>query len=107
MNSLKNVLFCLILAVAAAGCASTTGWQAENVPFPRTTPFDSNEFARAAYLDGFERGYRDELSGVQANIEMLNGNYSYAQRQGFYAGAAQARAEKAAVAQNDKQDEGR
>jgi hypothetical protein len=106
MNALKNLLFCLILA-AAAGCASTTGWQAENVPFPRATPFDSNELARTAYLDGFERGYRDELSGVHANIEMLTGNYSYAQRQGFYAGAAQARAEKAAVAQNDKQDQGR
>ncbi len=75
----------------AAGCA-TNDWRGAEIPYPSTTPFDSSNFARTAYLDGFARGYQAETSGGGANVEMLAGPYREARRQGYYAGAAQARA---------------
>jgi hypothetical protein len=76
------------------GCA-TNGWQAENVPLPRSTPFDSNHFARNAYLEGFRHGYRTQTGVGPGTADTGNGQYADARRQGFYAGAAQARAEGA------------
>ena len=95
MNRLIQSAF-LAGALLAAGCAND-GWQAQNVPLPRATPFDSNEFARTAYLDGFSRGYNAEISGASGSPEMISGPYLQARRQGFHAGAAHARAEKAGV----------
>jgi len=57
--------------------------------------------SRASYLDGFERGYHAETAGASASLESLTDSYPLALRQGFFAGVAQARAEKGAVAQND------
>jgi hypothetical protein len=76
------------------GCA-TGEWQAENIPAPRATPFDSNQLARNAYIEGFRQGYRAQSSGGPAAVEMLTGPFVEARRQGFYAGAAQARSESA------------
>jgi hypothetical protein len=93
MSDAKTFFFCLTLLVAAS---CTTGeWKAENVPAPRATPFDANQFARNAYLEGFRHGYRAQRSGGPPTVEMLTGPHLEARRQGFYAGAAQARAESA------------
>lgn len=94
MNLLKNWLIVLMLALAAAGCTTTSEWQAEDIPYPRTTPFDSNEFARTAYLDGFRSGYRSVASGGSRSIDLLTEPNVEARRLGYYAGAAQARAER-------------
>ena len=79
----------LIGLACMIGCA-TGEWQGENVPLPRSTPFDSNQLARNAYLEGFREGYRAQNDRV--TIETVDGPYIAARRQGFYAGAAQARA---------------
>ena len=92
-----KLLICLALSVGwfgASGCA-TADWQAENIPLPRSTPFDSNHFARDAFLEGFRQGYRAQTWGGPATVETVNGPYVGARRQGFYAGAAQARSEGA------------
>jgi hypothetical protein len=83
------------LALLLSGCASQEGWRSENIPYPRSTPYDANEFSRTAYLDGFGRGYHAESSGGGGDVEMLSGPHSDARRRGFYAGMAQARADKA------------
>ena len=90
----------LILAGAAVwnGCA-TSGWQAEEIPYPRSTPFDSDEFARTAYLDGFRSGYRAELAGDPTMVDMFTGPYPRARRMGFLAGVSFARGEKSASAE--------
>ena len=74
------------------GCASN-GWQSESVPLPTTTPFDSDQLARNAYLEGYRIGYRAQQSPDQQGVQMLGGPYLYAQQQGFQVGAAQARSE--------------
>jgi hypothetical protein len=76
------------------GCASN-GWKSEVIPYPRSTPFDRDQFTRRAFLDGFERGNRAEMSGGPVSVESLSGPYLDAQKQGFYTGAAEARAKKA------------
>lgn len=90
-GSLRPVALSLLL-LGAAGCA-TNDWQAEDIPYPRTTPFDASQFARAAFLDGFGRGYSSAKSGGGTTVEMLTGPFTHARRQGFFAGSAQARAE--------------
>src|SRR5688500_15047467 len=90
-------LKCVFLSIGLLweiGCASE-GWQGENVPVPRSTPFDSNQFARNAYLEGFRQGYRAQGGDGLATVETVDGPNAEARRQGFYAGAAQARAEGA------------
>jgi hypothetical protein len=80
----------LALLLIAAGCASE-GWQTHSVPFPASTPFDANPFARQAYLDGFRSGYVAQQQ--QKGAEFLSGPYGRARELGFRAGAAEARSE--------------
>ena len=87
--ALLNSFMCLVLA----GCA-TGEWQAEQVPLPAATPFDANHFARNAFMEGFRQGYRAQSTGGPAAVELVSGPYLQARKQGFYAGAAQARAER-------------
>lgn len=77
--------------LAAAGCASQ-GWQSADVPLPRSTPYDANQFARNAYLEGYRSGYRAQQRGDRG-VSLIGGPYQDAQLHGFRAGAAQARAE--------------
>ena len=63
------------------------------MPLPRTTPFDSDQFARSAYLEGFRTGYRAQSSGRRGSVDVLSGPYLFAKQQGYYAGAGQAQAE--------------
>lgn len=93
MKSKMRFGVCVALLFASIGCASS-GWQAEDVPLPRSTPFDSNQMARAAYLEGFRSGYRAQSSGSRHGLELVSGPYLHARRQGFQAGAAQARAQQ-------------
>lgn len=85
----------LVLALGCVlsicGCASQ-GWQSADVPLPRSTPFDSNEFARNAYLEGYRAGYRAQRSGDRG-VSLVDGPYQAAQMQGFRAGASQALSE--------------
>lgn len=74
-----------------SGCASQ-GWQSADVPLPRQTPFDANQMARNAYLEGYRTGYRAQQGGDRG-VSLMGGPYQEAQLQGFRAGAAQARAE--------------
>jgi hypothetical protein len=92
MRFLMLVLFVSVLL--GTGCA-TGQWQAEKIPAPSSTPFDSNQFARNAYLEGFRHGYRAQTSGGPASVETIGGPYVEARRLGFYAGAAHGRAESA------------
>jgi hypothetical protein len=105
MTALRDSILFLVFTLLV-GCASGP-WKAENIPFPRTTPFDSNGFARTAYLDGFERGYRAEMSGESASADLLTGPHGDTKRQGFHAGVAHARAEKAGASQNKINDDTR
>lgn len=77
--------------LATNGCASS-GWQSDDTPLPASTPFDSNQMARAAYLEGFRSGYRAQASGSAHGLELISGPYLHARQQGFQAGAAHARA---------------
>ncbi len=88
---------CVVLVGVAVGCASTEQ-QGQNIPVPSSTPYDLDQFARTAYLDGFRRGYREQMSGGVPNVDVLNGPYPQAQRAGYYAGAAEAKASQAAAA---------
>jgi hypothetical protein len=91
MKSLR-VILCAGAVFLGLGCASN-GWQAEEAPVPATTPFDSNQMARNAYLEGFRSGYRAQSSGSTA-VEMIGGPYLHAREMGFRAGAAAAQAEQ-------------
>ncbi|HVK59446.1 MAG TPA: hypothetical protein VM735_11745 [Candidatus Kapabacteria bacterium] len=84
---LVSLSACLIWMCA---CASNDGWQAD-VPVPSTTPFDSDQMARTAYLEGYRTGYRAQMS-PSSGIELTSGPNLQARRLGFEAGAAQARA---------------
>ena len=88
----RSICLCA-LAALFLGCASNQ-WRADDVPYPQTTPFDSNQFARTTYLDGFAQGYRSAMGGSPVNVDMLTGPYAGARRAGFYAGEAHARAAK-------------
>lgn len=90
MRLLKTILTALSLLFV--GCA-TGEWQASDVPLPTTTPYDSNQMVRAAFLDGFRHGYHAQKDGGPASVELVTGPYVHAREQGFYAGAAQARAD--------------
>jgi hypothetical protein len=92
MKFLKE-LVCVAVIAVAVGCASN-GWKADTTPYPRTTPYDANEFMRSAYRDGFARGYRAEMNTGISNVETPYGLYPAAEQQGYYAGVAQARVEK-------------
>ena len=92
MTWIKHLILCALLLVGI-GCASTE-WQAEEIPYPASTPFDSNQFARAIYLEGFRQGYRSEMFGDATTVDMLSGPNLQARRLGFYAGLGRARAEK-------------
>lgn len=92
MKRLKEFLF-VVLIVLGAGCASS-GLQSENIPYPRSTPFDSNELARNAFMDGFRTGYRSEVYKDGTIVDNLPGPHRDARRLGFYAGAGEARREK-------------
>ena len=77
-----NCLNCIFLSIGVLwgiGCA-TDGWQAANVPLPRSTPFDSNQFTRNAYLEGFRQGYRAQGGGGLATVETVNGPNAGARR---------------------------
>jgi hypothetical protein len=76
--------------VLAVGCASND-WQAEQVPLPRSTPFDANQMARSAYLEGFREGFRAQQSQSDS-VELVSGPHREAKLAGFRAGAAEARA---------------
>jgi hypothetical protein len=91
MRSIHFAIF-LVSALLAAGCSST-GWKSENIPLPRSTPFDSNQLARQAFLDGFERGYRSEKMGGPSSVELITGPFAEARRQGFNAGVLRARSD--------------
>jgi hypothetical protein len=86
--------FVLLLACAGiamgTGCASN-GWQAEQVPLPTPTPFDANQMARNAYLEGFREGFRAQQNKSNS-IELVGGPNREAKLAGFRAGAAEARA---------------
>src|ERR1051325_236746 len=88
MKHLQILLWSITIGLAL-GCASNE-WKAHDIPLPRTTPFDSNEFARTAYLQGYRQGYEAQMYGT-TGVEMLTGPYLAARHQGFYVGAAQAR----------------
>jgi hypothetical protein len=77
--------------LGTVGCASS-GWQAVDVPLPRSTPYDSNQFARNAYLEGFRGGYRAQQN-ADRSVSLIGGPYQDAQIHGFRAGAALARSE--------------
>ena len=85
-------VFLLALCLALAGCVSKN-WQASDVPTPASTPFDSDQLARAAYLDGFRTGYRAQRSGNTLGVHLEGGPYLHARQLGFQAGAAHARAQ--------------
>lgn len=93
MNTLK-LLSLLAWMLLAGGCA-TEGWQAETIPYPASTPFDANSFARRAYLDGFASGYRSAKSGDGGGVDVITGPNRHAKRLGYYAGEAAARSEPA------------
>jgi hypothetical protein len=84
-------LFAITILLLGSGCASTK-WEAESIPYPKSTPFDANEFARRTYLDGFRSGYRAQLGQEATTIDVIRGPYLQARRLGFQAGAAHARA---------------
>jgi hypothetical protein len=92
MKSFKILFFAAILATAV-GCSSS-GLRTQQTPLPRSTPFDANQFARTAFLDGFEKGYRTEMAGGPASVESLSGPYLDIQKQGFHAGVTEARVKK-------------
>src|SRR5687768_7047949 len=92
-NLFRTPLPLLLICFAWIGCASS-GWQANDVPGPRSTPFDSHQLARNAYLEGYRSGYRAQISGQSMGIELAGGPYLYARRQGFQAGVAHARAQQ-------------
>lgn len=100
-SGLKLCLSAALMTFCGSGCAST-GWNADAVPLPRSTPFDSNQFARNAYLDGFGSGYRAQSSGSAQGVELISGPYAEARRQGFRAGVAHAQAEAPAAEGNPK-----
>jgi len=91
MRYLRSMLAAASL-LFAGGCA-TDGWQASDVPVPRTTPYDSNQMVRAAYLDAFRQGYLAQKDGGPASVDVITGPYELARQQGFNAGVAQARAD--------------
>ena len=99
---LRCTIFGTLAAVLLAGCASSGKWQSEKIPYPRSTPFDSDQFARTAYLDGFRTGYRAEAFGAAGTVDMLSEPYKEARRVGYYAGAGQAKAEKEAAEKSAK-----
>ena len=90
----KQISVVLILTFALLGCASNSGWQSGNTPLPKSTPFDSNQLERAAYLDGFRNGYRAQTSGASLGVELESGPYLHARQLGFQAGVAHARAQQ-------------
>jgi hypothetical protein len=91
-----QIAFCATLFLAFAACASHQQWHAEQIPLPRSTPFDADEFARNAYLEGFRTGYRAEKSLEPHSADQISGAYFEARRLGYYAGAAEARRELSA-----------
>lgn len=91
---MKRLCLSLLLCLLGLGCASN-GWHGESIPYPRATPFDSNEMARTYFLEGFRTGYRSVKNGVPVSQEMLTGPHERAQRLGFQAGVAEANRELA------------
>lgn len=95
MKKIHTKLFvCAFIASLFIGCASKSGWQGENTPVPRSTPFDSNQMQRAAYLEGFRSGYRAQTSGSTLGVVLENGPYLHERQLGFQAGVAHARAQQ-------------
>src|SRR5580765_4971328 len=84
----SSVFLVLLLA-----CASDSKWRAEQIPYPRSTPFDRNEFARQAFLDGFRAGYRAQMHLGATTVDVLGPPYLQARQLGYYAGVGQARRE--------------
>jgi hypothetical protein len=93
MNSGK-CLVCSVLFVLLSACSSDSKWHAEQIPYPRSTPFDRNQFARQAFLDGFRVGYRAEMHQGPQAVDVLSPPYLQARQLGYRAGAAQARQER-------------
>jgi hypothetical protein len=83
------ILVCAGTALGV-GCASGK-WQAEQIPVPRSTPFDGNQLARNAFLEGYREGFRAQKNNSQG-VELVSGPYREAKLAGFRAGAAEARA---------------
>jgi hypothetical protein len=87
---------CITVAILCAGIAMGFGcasneWQADQVPLPQSTPYDANQMARTAYLEGFRQGYTAQRN-QSGGVEFVTGPYRDAKQQGFRAGAAEARA---------------
>jgi hypothetical protein len=80
----------IVLLIVLDGCASQ-GWRTHDIPYPAGTPFDANQFARQAYLDGFRSGYIAQQQ--QKGTELISGPFGRARELGFRAGAAEARAQ--------------
>jgi hypothetical protein len=90
MKFCKIFIWSILLALLAA-CASDSKWQAEQIPYPRSTPFDRNQFARQAFLDGFRTGYRAQTHQGPQAVDVLGPPYLQARQLGYYAGVAEAR----------------
>ena len=88
-NGLELAILCAGIALGM-GCASND-WQADQVPLPPSTPYDANQMARTAYLEGFRQGYTAQRN-QSGGVEFVSGPYRDAKQQGFRAGAAEARA---------------
>src|SRR5689334_12396022 len=86
-----KVLIWSILLVLLAACASDSKWQAEQIPYPRSTPFDRSPFARQAFLDGFRTGYRAQMHQGPQAVDVLGPPNLRARQLGYYAGVAEAR----------------
>jgi hypothetical protein len=84
MRNLKTLIVLGALALLTA-CAST---QKQVIQLPATTPFDTNTFARQAYLDAYSEGYRSAQSGGEITPGFTRGPYSFARELGWRAGAA-------------------
>ena len=90
---LTSIFVLAFLTSALLGCASNNQWQGDSAPFPTSTPFDSDQLARNAYLEGFRSGYRAQMAGTTLGVQLEGGPYLHARRLGFDAGAAHARAQ--------------
>ena len=87
---MRTLLSCVGLCFLA-GCAS---WQADEVPLPSATPFDSNHAHSVAYLDAFRDGYRAGAREGRISQEVITGPNRFARELGWRAGATQAIADK-------------
>jgi hypothetical protein len=94
MKLLFSVLTLSVLLMMC-GCASQSQ-QANAIPMPTSTPFDSDQMARMAYLEGYRQGYRAVAAGTVGGFDMISGSYRFARELGWRAGASQAQSQRSA-----------